>query len=40
MYLVDTSIWIDFLREKDNKATQFFSKILNDKQSFGITSFI
>jgi predicted nucleic acid-binding protein len=40
MYLVDTSIWIDFLREKDNQSVQFFLKILDEKQPFGITSFI
>ncbi len=40
MYLVDTSIWIDFLRKKNNPPVQFFLKILDQKQPFGITSFI
>lgn len=40
MYLVDTSVWIDFLREKDNRPVQFFLKILDSRQPFGITSFI
>jgi predicted nucleic acid-binding protein len=40
MYLVDTSVWIDFFREKDNQPVQFFLKILNGRQPFGITSFI
>lgn len=40
MYLVDTSVWIDFFRERDNKATQKFYKLLDNKMPIGLTSLI
>ena len=40
MYLVDTSVWIDYLRDRQNSATKILSTILDKKIPFGITSFI
>src|SRR5438552_15552264 len=40
MYLVDTSVWIDYLREKNNIATDFFSDVIDNNIPFGITSAI
>ena len=40
MYLVDTSVLIYFLREKDNKAVNFFVNIMQEELPFGITSII
>jgi predicted nucleic acid-binding protein len=40
MYLIDTSIWIDYLRERDNASIRNFQKILEQKLPFGITSII
>lgn len=40
MYLVDTSIWIDYFRNRQNISTKFFENILDNKIPFGITSFI
>ena len=40
MYLIDTSVWIDYLREKNTKAVDILEKILDSKQFFGITSVI
>lgn len=40
MYLVDTSVWIDYFRNKQNKAVDFFCTILDKKYPFGITSII
>jgi len=40
MYLVDTSVWIDYLREKDNQQVQYLIDILNKGLPFGITSII
>lgn len=40
MYLVDTSVWIDYLRGKTNKATLYFEDLLDKKNSYGITSLI
>ena len=37
MILIDTSIWIDFLREKENTQTAKFNEILDLKIPFGIT---
>lgn len=37
MYLVDTSIWIGYLREEDTKETTFFEDILDLGYPFGIT---
>lgn len=38
MYLVDTSVWIDYLRNQNNPAVRLFKKILNQGVSFGLTS--
>lgn len=40
MYLVDTSVWIDYLKEKENAAVNQFMKLLDDKTPFAITSVI
>ncbi len=40
MYLVDTSVWIDYFRGKENKATLYFIDILDKKLSFGINGLI
>lgn len=40
MYLVDTSVLVDYLREKENAAVQYFIQIMNDRIPFGITSLI
>lgn len=40
MYLVDTSVWIDFLREKDTVAVRLFTEIIEKKLPYGITSII
>ena len=40
MFLVDTSVWIDYLRERSTQAVAKFKNILDQKQSFGITSVI
>ncbi|SRR5579883_1467683 len=40
MYLIDTSIWIDYFREVKNASTQRFSSILEQNIPFGITSII
>ena len=40
MYLVDTSVWIDYLRTVDNKPVRFFKNLLDQKLQFGITGII
>ena len=40
MYLIDTSIWIDYLRNKENKNVQHFMQIMDNKIPFGITGLI
>ncbi|HSW71119.1 MAG TPA: PIN domain nuclease [Gammaproteobacteria bacterium] len=40
MYLIDTSVWIDYFREEDNPAVNYFIKIIEEEIPFGITSFI
>lgn len=41
MYLVDTSVWIDYLRDKvDNLAVQRFVDILEEGMPFGINGLI
>lgn len=40
MYLVDTSIWIDYLRGNDNKPVQQFTDVLERAFPYGITSVI
>lgn len=40
MYLIDTSVWIDYLKNKSNSAVQYFTNILENKHPFGLTSII
>lgn len=40
MFLIDTSIWIDFLREKNNPTTKYFTGLLEEEVPFGITGII
>ena len=40
MYLVDTSVWIDSLRQNDNAAVRIFKWVLDRQMPFGITSAI
>ncbi len=40
MFLIDTSIWIDYLREKNNPTTKYFTSMLDDEIPFGITGVI
>ena len=40
MYLVDTSVWLDFFCEKANPAAAYFDTILNENLPFGITGLI
>lgn len=40
MYLVDTSVWIDFIRGKQNPAVEQLRFILKTEQPLGISSVI
>ena len=40
MYLVDTSVWIDYLRGRNNNADLFFQEILENDIPFGMTGLI
>lgn len=40
MYLVDTSVWIDYLRKNDNSAVRHFQNLLDDGAPFGLTGLI
>lgn len=40
MYLIDTSVWIDYFREKNNNPVRYFLEILDNKIPFGITGII
>jgi predicted nucleic acid-binding protein len=40
MYLIDTSVWIDYLRKKNNQTTAQFITILDRSLPFGLTSVI
>lgn len=40
MYLVDTSVWVDFFREKQTAAVLAFEEILDAEISYGITGVI
>ncbi len=40
MYLVDTSVWLDFFRNRSNQAAIKFEEILEENLPFGITSVI
>jgi predicted nucleic acid-binding protein len=37
LYLVDTSVWIDYLRQEDTEGVRFFEEILDLGYPFGIT---
>lgn len=40
MYLVDTSVWISYLKNENNHAVDSFSALLEKKTPFGLTSII
>jgi len=40
VYLIDTSVWIDSLRQIDNAPARFFKKLIADKAPYGITGAI
>lgn len=40
MYLVDTSVWIDYMRDVENEVTARFDKIQERGHPFGITALI
>ena len=40
MYLVDTSVWLDFFRNRSTQAVTQFEEILDNNLPFGITSAI
>lgn len=40
MYLVDTSVWIDYFRNKQNRAVDYLCEILDKKFPFGLTAMI
>lgn len=40
MYLIDTSVWIGYMRDEDNEATRRFAEITGRGHPFGITSVI
>jgi predicted nucleic acid-binding protein len=40
MYLVDTSVWIDFLRKRNNAQVDRFLELVNQGIAFGITGVI
>ncbi len=40
MYLIDTSVWIDYLRNKDTPAASYIAQLLDSQMSFGITEHI
>jgi predicted nucleic acid-binding protein len=40
MYLIDTSIWINYFRQKNTPATQYFINLLDEEFPFGITGVI
>jgi predicted nucleic acid-binding protein len=40
MYLIDTSIWIDYLKNNENESIKKFNAILDNRIPFGITGLI
>lgn len=40
MFLVDTSVWVDYLRGTSTQSVEKFQRILDEARPFGITSLI
>lgn len=40
MYLVDTSVWIDYMRDEENEVTKRFAEIQERDEPLGITGAI
>lgn len=40
MYLIDTSVWIDFFKQKKTKQVKYFEKIIDENANFGLTNII
>ena len=40
VYLIDTSVWIDYFNNRDNESVIQFQNILDKKESYGICSAI
>lgn len=40
MYLVDTSVWIDYMRDIKNEATELFDDIQQSGRRYGITAMV
>jgi predicted nucleic acid-binding protein len=40
MYLIDTSIWIDYLREQNTSSIKKLTKIFEEELPFGLTNII
>jgi predicted nucleic acid-binding protein len=40
VFLVDTSVWVDYLRGTSTQAVEKFQRILDETRPFGITSLI
>jgi len=40
VYLIDTSVWIDYFRDVENASTKKFISILDRKYAFGLTGVI
>lgn len=40
MFLVDTSVWVDYLRGISTQSVEKFQRILDETRPFGITSLI
>ena len=40
MYLVDTSVWISYMRDYENEVTEWFAEIQESGKPFGITGVI
>jgi predicted nucleic acid-binding protein len=40
VYLIDTSVWIDSLRQIDNAPSQLFKSLIADRAPYGITGVI
>jgi predicted nucleic acid-binding protein len=40
LYLVDTSVWLGYMREEENEATELFAEVATRGHPFGITGVI